>query len=73
MLLGVQVAELQYDDVSREGIYAIIENIADEFGIPKLYIETEQAVDEDGTTHITVKPVDSVDEDSDEEPPSTVH
>ena len=49
--MGVQVAELQYDDVSQQGMYAIIEHIADEFGIQKLYLE--ETVTEDG--NITVE------------------
>jgi len=73
--MAVQVAELQYDDTARENMYAIIESVAEEFDIPRLYIETEQETLEDGTTHITVKTQEEPPEDwdEDEEPPTTVH
>lgn len=70
--MAVQVAELQYDDTAREGIYVLVESIADEFDIAKLYIETEEDIDSEGNTTITVKSVE-VDLSEDDDPPDTIH
>ena len=72
--MAVQVAELQYDDTARDGMYTIIEQVAEQFGIPKLYIETEQEVDSEGNTHITVKTTEEEPtQDPDPDEPTTVH
>ena len=70
--MGVQVAELQYDDASRQGMYAIIEHIADEFGIQKLYLE--ETVTEDGSITTTILEEDPTQDDTDTPAPDdTVH
>lgn len=61
--IAVQVADLQYDDTSREGIIAMVELLADHFDIPCNYVEIE--VDEQGTT--TARTIDPTDD------PGTVH
>lgn len=69
---AVQVAELQYDDAAREGMYVIIESVADHFGIDKLYIEQEVEVDHEGNTQITIKTVTDEPDDV-PEPDDTIH
>jgi hypothetical protein len=44
--VGVQVAHLQYDDVSQAGMIKMIEDLADYFDIPRVYIEEHVVEDE---------------------------
>jgi len=71
--IAVQVAELQYDDAAREGMYTIVESLADYFGIERLYIETETEVDHEGNTQITIKTATDEPEPDTPEPDDTIH
>ena len=64
-----QVAELQYDEDARSGMYAMAETIAHSFDIEMHYVE--ETVDEEGNTVITIAEADRTDTDPD--PDSTVH
>ena len=71
--IAVQVAELQYDDAAREGMYTLVESLADYFGIERLYIETETEVDADGNAQITVKTATDEPEPDTPEPDDVIH
>lgn len=68
--LAVQVAELQYEDSAKEGIYELTETLADRFGIEVLAVEVETGTDEEGRTVTVIR--HEADSEPDE-PDGTVH
>lgn len=70
-----QVAELQYDDEAKAGIYSMAEIIAETFDIEMHYVEYTE--DEAGNTVIVVAAAEHTEADEDAhstpDPDSTVH
>lgn len=57
--LAAEVAEMQLDDQSREGIYELLDSVANYFDIDSHRIDYEELEDDDAPAQITTRIVDS--------------